>query len=340
MPTVAVVSYRLGHADGVSIEAAKWIDAIRELGADVFTVAGSGVADEILPGLALDAPDDVDPPTLSALRNVLGDADVVIADNICSLPLNPRAGRAVAEALCGRRAVLRHHDVPWQRERFADWTEPIPSDDAWAHVTINELTRLELAERGVAAQRVYNHFDFTPRGDGNLARKAIGVEGVLALQPTRAIARKNIRVSIDVAERLRATLWIPGPAEEGYGPTLNALIAEATVPVVRNLPPGVTVADAYEACDVVTYPSTWEGFGNPTIESAIHRKPLVVSHYPVLDELRVLGFVWFDADSVSRDDIAPGSNVDVLDHNFDVARANFDLRDLPGRIAPLLGMRD
>ena len=331
MPVAAVVSYRLGHADGVSVEAAKWIGALEALGWAVYTVAGDGVADVVLPGLAHDAPDEVGPPPISQLASVFADADVVIVENICSLPLNPRAGRAVADALRGRRAVLRHHDVAWQRARFADWTAPIPTDDAWIHVTINALTRLQLRDRGVEAHVIYNHFDVTPAGDGARAREAIGEDGPLALQPTRAIARKNIPASIRVAERLGATLWLAGPAEEDYGPTLDALLDERRVPTIRGLPAGVTIADAYEASDVVTFPSTWEGFGNPTIESAIHRKPLVVGHYPVLDELRAFGFAWYDESNIELGDDK------ALERNYDIAVANFDLRDLPKRIAEVLG---
>ena len=49
---MAVVSYRLGGADGVSTEAAKWINAFRYLGCSVTTVAGDGDADWLEPGLA------------------------------------------------------------------------------------------------------------------------------------------------------------------------------------------------------------------------------------------------------------------------------------------------
>src|SRR5205085_10263907 len=111
-----------------------------------------GLADVIYPGLAYDAPDEVAPPSIDALRETFAVADVVVAENICSLPLNPRAGRAVADALRGRRAVLRHHDVAWQRERFAHWTEPLPTDDWWKHVCINALTQNQLAERGINAR--------------------------------------------------------------------------------------------------------------------------------------------------------------------------------------------
>ena len=276
----------------------------------------------------------MDPPPRGQLAAAFATADVVLVENICSLPLNPRAGAAVADALRGRRAVLRHHDVPWQRDRFSHWTEPIPNDPAWTHITINELTRHQLADRGIDAHRVYNHFDFAPSGNAATAREALGEDGLLALQPTRAIARKNIPESIRVAERIGATLWLAGAAEEDYGPMLDALLEERRVPTIRGLPTGVTIADAYEACDLVTFPSTWEGFGNPTIESAIHRKPLVVGHYPVLDELLAFGFEWYDGDSVELDDI------NALEHNYEIARVNFNVRDLPGKLELLLGLRD
>jgi glycosyltransferase involved in cell wall biosynthesis len=330
VPKATVVSYRLGHADGVSVEAAKWIGALRRIGFDVTTVAGDGIADVIYPGLAYDAPDDVDPPAADVLAQTFAEADVVVAENICSLPLNPRALHAVADALRGRRAVLRHHDVPWQRERFAHWTEPVPTDDRWSHVCINQLTQGQLRERGIDAHVVYNHFDVTPSGSGFTARDALGEEGLLALQPTRAIARKNIPESIHIAEKLDATLWLAGPAEEGYGPTLDALLDERRVPVIRGIPAGVSIADAYEACDLVTFPSTWEGFGNPTIESAIHRKPLVVGTYPVLEELRAFGFHWYDIDTVELGDDK------ALEHNYEVAARHFNLRDLPRVIEAIL----
>ena len=80
----------------------------------------------------------------------------------------------------------------------------------------------------------------------------------------------------------------------------------------------------------MTFPSTWEGFGNPTIESAIHRKPLVVDTYPVLEELRAFGFHWYDIDTVELDDHK------ALEHNYEIAAHHFNLRDLPRAIAEVL----
>ena len=58
-------------------------------------------------------------------------ADLVVVENLCSLPLNPRRrGRRVA-ACAGRPAVLHHHDLPWQRPHLAHLPPP-PDDPAWA----------------------------------------------------------------------------------------------------------------------------------------------------------------------------------------------------------------
>jgi glycosyltransferase involved in cell wall biosynthesis len=93
------------------------------------------------------------------------------------------------------------------------------------------------------------------------------------------------------------------------------------------------MADAYAACDVVVLGSTWEGFGNPAIESAVHRRPLAIGTYPVAAELAAFGFRWFahdDPGSVS--DFLDAPDESMLEHNHVTARTHFALRDLPGRI--------
>jgi hypothetical protein len=114
------------------------------------------------------------------------------------------------------------------------------------------------------------------------------------LHPVRAIERKAIPVAVALAEQLGATYWLTGPAEEGYGPTLAAVLADARCPTVHRSAP--SMADAYAACDAVALPSTWEGFGLPVLEAAVHRRPVAVGRYPAAAELAALGFRWFDPD--------------------------------------------
>ena len=118
------------------------------------------------------------------------------------------------------------------------------------------------------------------------------------------------------------------------------MLDRARCPVLRGAAPGwarAPIADAYAASDVIALPSSWEGFGNPAIESAVFGRPLAIGHYPVSRELAAFGFRWFDVDDPRSlatwfDDPNPA----MLEHNRAVARRFFDLRDLPGRIERVL----
>jgi glycosyltransferase involved in cell wall biosynthesis len=356
---VAIVSYRLGGTDGVSIEASKWQRAFESLGAVVTTVAGAGAADHVIRGLgagfgrgATEPPvtpgipeSDGAPPgadrLTALLEAALDGADLVIVENCCSLPLDPEPCRVLARLLAGRPAVMHHHDLAWQRPQFRDCPGP-PDDPAWWHVTINEHSRLELAARGIKAVTFYNCFDPDPvEGDRSATRSALGVGAgeTLVVQPTRALARKNVAGGLLFAEALRATYWLLGPAEDGYDDELGRLL-ERTSGRVRSIvgrPESGRVEDAYAAADVVVLPSTSEGFGNPSVESALHRRPLAIGDYPVARELRRFGFSWFDVtepERVARFLAHP--DLAVLDRNEQVAKARFSTRDLPARLGNLV----
>jgi glycosyltransferase involved in cell wall biosynthesis len=338
-PVATIISFRLGGGDGVSIEAAKWAHALRVIGFEVRTVAGAGRADTIVPGLGIY--DEVGPSRSDVSRSIDG-ADLVIVENLCSLPLNPRASEVVSDLLRGRRALFHHHDLPWQREQFKHYPPP-PDDRSWAHVTINQLSRHQLSDHGIDSVVVRNTFDVEgPIGDRARGRDTVGFDpgARIVMQPTRAIPRKNVAGGIALAEALGATFWLLGPAEDGFGPELDRLVSNARCPVVLGHQPGPdekAMADAYAACDVVGLPSTWEGFGNPAIESAVHAKPLAVGRYPVAAELASFGFRWFAADDPrSVAEWLESPDPKLLQHNRAVATAHFALADLPERLERLV----
>lgn len=324
----------------MSVEAAKWSGVLRELGFDVVTIAGDGPVDHVVKGLGID---DAIAPSATDVRAALGDADLVIAENVCSLPLNLRATEVVSSALAGRPAVLHHHDLPWQRERFAD-LDGIPADDrSWIHVTTTELSAGQLAQhRDICASVVHNAFDVdAPGGNRYRARTAMQIdpgERVL-LQPTRALPRKDVPAGLALAEAVGATYWLTGAAEEGYGPELERVLAAARTRTIHGNP-GLDPADLYAAADAVVLPSTWEGFGNPTIESAIHRRPLAIGDYPVAEELRAFGFQWFPAgDPAPLAKWLDQPDIDVLENNHAVARRHFSLLRLRRQLRHLLDER-
>ena len=161
----------------------------------------------------------------------------------------------------------------------------------------------------------------------------------LLLQPTRALARKNIGGAIALGGGGRGHLLAPRPGRgRRTGPSSSAWSRAAGCPVLLGEPAGgCTIADAYAACDAVVLPSTWEGFGNPSVESATYLRPLAVGPYPVAAELAAFGFDWFDAaDPAPLAAWLREPDPGVLVHNQRVAADHFNLADLPARLSGVL----
>jgi glycosyltransferase involved in cell wall biosynthesis len=332
-PVAAMVSFRLGGPDGVSVQAATWGRALERLGYSLRRVAGDlvdgprpgdvvmaglAVAVEAAPGPAGQLPVVPEGPGVDELRAALAGSAVVVVENLLSLPLHLGAARVLGDVLTDlpveTRVLLHHHDFAWQRPETAEITELPPRLPRASHVTINDFSRRELAERGIDAVTVRNAFDLdAPRGRRDETRAALGLgaDDLLVLQPTRAVARKNVPAALRLAEGLAARLprpvsyWLPGPAEDGYAGTLAEVLGAARVPVLRTHPGNLRLAgrepagmgDAYAACDLVVFPSTaGEGFGQPVIESVWADRPLAVLSYAALEELLALGFCFLPAD--------------------------------------------
>jgi glycosyltransferase involved in cell wall biosynthesis len=339
MARLVVISFRLGGTDGVAIESAKWIKALTALGHHVRTVAGEGVADVLVPSLAINA---TTPTSKHELDEALGDADLVIVENLVSLPLNVDARDALYEVLVNRRALFHHHDLAWQRPNLVDSEAP-RTNALWHHVTINELSRRELLSRGVEAVTIMNSFDCEPpRGHRDATRQALDVgTGTLVVMPSRALPRKNVGGALAMCEALDAVFWLLGPAEDGYEATLDELLQSSKVEVRRGLPDGFDIDDAYAASDLVVMPSTWEGFGNPVLESVTHRRALALYPYPVACEIIDVGFRFFDlGDTAAIRSFLDEPDYELLAHNLSIAVEHFNVATLPARLGELLTSMD
>lgn len=347
MRRAVMVSYRLGGADGVAVEARKWEWALRELGFHVTRVAGelddgARADDRCLPFLAIDPADDVMLDGM-ALATALRGADLVVVENLCSLPINPEAATLTAEVLRDHDGAVafHHHDLPWQRAGLPAPDGIPPNRPNSLHVTVNDYSRTQLEHRGFVAVTIRNSFDLDPpRGDRETTRAefGFGADDVVLLQPSRAIPRKNVPAAIEFAARLAeqeprpVKLWITGPAENGYDIVFRQLLAESSIPITVGL--AASVADAYAAADLVVYPSTWEGFGNPVIESIAHRRPIAVGSYPVLDELRAFGVELLSVDEPdTARDWLHHPRIDVLEANVERVRPHCSIDELPKRLS-------
>jgi glycosyltransferase involved in cell wall biosynthesis len=210
------------------------------------------------------------------------------------------------------------------------------------HVTINDYSRVQLENRGYHAVTVRNAFELEPaRGDRDGTRTSFGFapDDIVLFQPTRAIPRKNVPGAVAFANALARLapeqsfrFWVTGPAEDGYDDTFARALREATMPVTVGRAP--SAAHGYAASDVVVFPSTWEGFGNPVIESIAYRRPLAVGHYPVLDEVRAFGVEFFSVDDPAGVlDWLRHPRPDFLERNVECVRSHCSLADLPARLA-------
>ena len=314
---MCLISQRLGGYDGVSVEAAKWHHAFGRLGWSVTRVAGffadgQSASDVTLGGLwALSYGGRAPAPDLPLISRLVGGHDMVVIDNVGSLPTCPEAALALeAEVIRqGIPTIVRHHDPPWQLLTPLSATDdrfPL-HDPRMLHVTINRLTEAEYRCRypalasADAVMTIYNTVNVMALAGGRRAstRRAMGVgdDAFLLVHPARNIARKNIPAALRVAGELRRRTgrdvhyWLTDPTGAVENPPAGVVVHRGHV---------VSPADMYAAADVVTLPSLWEGWGLPVIEAAAARRPVVTMPYPILDEIHRLGIDTVDHHDVER----------------------------------------
>ena len=258
--------------------------------------------------------------------------DLIIPENALTIPLNIPLGIAITEFIAETniQTVAHHHDFYWERDRFMinaiqDYLNMAfpPVLPSITHVVINSVADAQLSLRtGVSAYIAYNVMDFEnppppPDDYSSDVRQALGIadDELLVLQPTRVVQRKGIEHAIELLNRLgrKAKLVIShASGDEGhdyeqrlreYSKLMNVetifvcdIISEKRGMTAdgRKI---YTLEDIYPFADLVTYPSTFEGFGNAFLEAIYFKKPVVVNAYSIYTkDIKPKGFSVIEID--------------------------------------------
>jgi len=88
-----------------------------------------------------------------------------------------------------------------------------------------------------------------------------------------------------------------------------------------------TIDDAYQAADIVTYPSGYEGFGNAFVEAIYFKKPIVVNRYSIfVEDIEPCGFDVIDFESFVTKQLVERLKVFMEPDNLNAAvKKNYEL---------------
>ena len=294
------------------------------------------------------------------------DIDLLIPQNCLAIPMHVPLGIALTDFLSETRmpAIAHHHDFYWERTRFSvncipeylDMSFP-PKLANMRDVVINQEAQEQLALRkGSSSLVIPNVFDFEnpPEQVDEYAsdvRKELGLteDDFFILQPTRVVPRKGIEQAIKLVSLLkdpRCKLVISHEAgDEGYeylgmleqmakeeGVDMR-VVADRVGEVRQRDSDGrkvYTLWDLYHHADFVTYPSTYEGFGNALLEAIYFRKPVLINRYSIfVRDIEPKGFRLLTMDGFVTPTIArqvrqillePSLRDEIVNHNYEVAR--------------------
>jgi len=292
--------------------------------------------------------------------------DLLIPQNVLAIPMHVPLGIAVTEFLAETQmpAIAHHHDFYWERTRFSVGAVKDYLDMAFPanlpnlhHITINQAATEQLALRkGVTSSLMPNVFDFDhpPRIDRDDytadIREEIGIrdDDILILQPTRIVPRKGIEHAIKLVGMLddpRYKLVISHDAgDEGleYKQRLQDLADQegvdlrffaARIGEIRQVDHAgnkiYTLWDIYKHADLMTYPSTYEGFGNALLEAIYFRVPVVINRYSIyVQDIEPKGFKLLEMDGFITPQLVEyvrrviedsAYKKKLVDHNYRVA---------------------
>ena len=307
--------------------------------------------------------------------------ELMIVENALAIPLNIPLGIAITEFISETKipCIAHHHDFSWERKRFLinavdDYLKYAfpPTLRSIRHVVINSNASRDLSYRkGVSNMIIPNVFDFEnpPPAENHKSRElreSLGFkeDDIFVLQPTRVVPRKWIERSIELVslmELKRPALVISHESgDEGdvyvrrifeYAERFGVqiiYIGDMIGPVRSfNIESGrrYHIDDVYQAADLVSYPSGYEGFGNAFLETIYFKRPIVVNRYSIfVEDIEPLGFdvIAFEG-FITRDIIKkiwemlePENRDKAVNRNYELATKFFSYSVLERRLMHLI----
>jgi glycosyltransferase involved in cell wall biosynthesis len=307
--------------------------------------------------------------------------DLLIPQNLLSFPLNIPLTLALTELIAETAipTIAHHHDFTWERKPLivntvGDYISmAFPPDlPSVQHVVINSEARHQLARRkGVSSTIVPNVMDFDnppPLTDTYSAdvRQAIGLEDdeLFIIQPTRVVQRKGIEQAIELVSRLgeKACLVIThASGDDGYEypkrirnyaqiMDVRLVFADEIFDENRGRADDgskiYSLWDAYPLADLVTYPSTVEGFGNAFLEALYFKRPVVVNNYTIFKtDIKPKGFEVIEFDDYITEETVELTRriladkeleIRMCEHNYQLALRYFSFSVLRNKLNNLL----
>ncbi len=315
--------------------------------------------------------------------------ELLIAENSLTIPLNIPLGIAITEFIAETKmpTIAHHHDFYWERKRllvnsvgeYLHMAFP-PVLPSIRHVVINSYADRELSYRtGISSTVIPNVLDFETSllshdEYASDVREKFGIkeDELLILQPTRVVPRKGIEHAIELTRRLemKAKLVIShASGDEGFEyeqrlKHYSEMLGVDTLFISKRIGESrkindkgekiYTIWDIYPHADLVTYPSTYEGFGNAFLEAIYYRKPIVVNKYVIYTlDIEPKGFNVITLDGYVNEEAILKTRGILLDsqkrekmveRNYRIAKRCFSLsvlrRKLKNLIREILVYRD
>jgi mannosylglucosylglycerate synthase len=267
-----------------------------------------------------------------ALQHALDGCDVCIVHNLHTLHKNLSLSVAL-RSLEGVRLVAFCHDLAWTNPQYLPelhngypWKTLREAWDKTTYVTISWSRQEELATlfnipKSLIAVLtpgidVASFLQWTPTTDYLEQRLHLLQADGLLLLPARLTRRKNIELGLRVLAELKQhthadyRLIITGPpgahnpSNTAYLEQLRALrntlgIQDSAHFLVEMGEPTLvvdefTIANLYQLCDALFFPSLQEGFGIPMLEAGLIGLPIFCSLLPSLKETVGTNAIFFD----------------------------------------------